>query len=84
MAQKTPIKAEDASETSTPFKPGSCSICKSPTVEALHPFCSRRCANVDLARWLGGGYVIADAGQDGDEDDDQIVRPTGSNSSEDE
>lgn len=84
MAQKTPIKAEVPEETAHPFKAGRCSICKAPTDEALHPFCSRRCANVDLARWLGGGYVIADAGQDGDEDDDQIARPTKDNASEDE
>jgi uncharacterized protein len=84
MAQKSPIKALSDSETSTPFKAGRCSVCKAPTDEALHPFCSQRCANVDLARWLGGGYVIADAGQDGDEDDEQIARPTEGNAREDE
>jgi uncharacterized protein len=84
MAQKTPIKAQAERAASQPFKAGRCSICKSPTDEALHPFCSPRCANVDLARWLGGGYVIADAGQDGDEDDDQIVRPAGGNANEDD
>lgn len=25
----------------------------------FRPFCSRRCADIDLARWLGSGFVIA-------------------------
>ena len=36
-----------------------CPICrKNPTVEAYRPFCSKRCADVDLQRWFTGGYVI--------------------------
>ena len=27
-------------------------------MEASRPFCSRRCADVDLNRWLSGAYVI--------------------------
>jgi len=27
-------------------------------VPAFKPFCSRRCADVDLAHWLGGSYAI--------------------------
>ena len=37
---------------------GRCPICGKPTVEAFKPFCSRRCADVDLQRWLTGGYAI--------------------------
>lgn len=36
----------------------SCPICAKPTDEAHRPFCSKRCADVDLARWLGSGYAI--------------------------
>lgn len=36
----------------------SCPICKKPTVAAYRPFCSRRCADIDLAHWLRGDYVI--------------------------
>jgi endogenous inhibitor of DNA gyrase (YacG/DUF329 family) len=36
----------------------SCPICNKATDVAHRPFCSKRCANVDLARWLGGGYAI--------------------------
>lgn len=35
-----------------------CPICQRPVVAGLAPFCSRRCADVDLARWLGGVYRI--------------------------
>lgn len=35
-----------------------CPICGKPSVEAYKPFCSKRCADVDLNRWLTGSYVI--------------------------
>ena len=35
-----------------------CPICGKPAVEASRPFCSRRCADVDLNRWLSGAYTI--------------------------
>lgn len=81
MAQKSPVRsapnvAPSPDSSATSPHTGRCSVCKAATVAALHPFCSRRCADVDLARWLGGGYVIPDSGLDGDEDDEQIARPT--------
>jgi endogenous inhibitor of DNA gyrase (YacG/DUF329 family) len=36
----------------------SCPICDKPTLPAYRPFCSRRCADVDLARWLNGSYAV--------------------------
>ena len=39
------------------FRP--CAICGKPVVEAYKPFCSKRCANIDLGRWLKGSYAIA-------------------------
>ncbi len=36
----------------------SCSICKKPTHPDARPFCSRRCADVDLARWFNGSYAV--------------------------
>lgn len=40
----------------------SCPICGKAPVEAYRPFCSKRCADVDLGRWLNGAYTIeADA-----------------------
>lgn len=35
-----------------------CPICRAPTDPKYRPFCSRRCADVDLARWLNGVYAI--------------------------
>lgn len=43
-------------QTSTTTK--HCPICKKPTDERYRPFCSKRCADVDLARWLNGAYAI--------------------------
>lgn len=35
-----------------------CPICSKPSVFAYRPFCSKRCADIDLHRWLAGGYAI--------------------------
>jgi endogenous inhibitor of DNA gyrase (YacG/DUF329 family) len=35
-----------------------CPICGKPATEASKPFCSERCRDVDLNRWLSGSYVI--------------------------
>ena len=35
-----------------------CPICKAETVRAYRPFCSKRCADVDLNRWLSEQYRI--------------------------
>ena len=36
----------------------SCPICGRDTVKDVRPFCSKRCADVDLARWFNGGYAV--------------------------
>jgi endogenous inhibitor of DNA gyrase (YacG/DUF329 family) len=35
-----------------------CAICGKPAVQRYKPFCSARCADIDLGRWLKGSYVI--------------------------
>lgn len=35
-----------------------CPICGKPVVQAWRPFCSKRCADVDLQRWFSGSYSI--------------------------
>ena len=35
-----------------------CPICHKETDPKYRPFCSKRCADVDLGRWLTGAYVI--------------------------
>lgn len=37
---------------------GKCVICGKPKDERLKPFCSKRCADVDLNRWFSGQYAI--------------------------
>ena len=49
-----------------------CPICAKPAAEAFRPFCSRRCADVDLNRWLSGAYSIPgreDEEEDGEHDE---------------
>jgi uncharacterized protein len=46
-----------------------CPICGKPTVEASKPFCSERCRDVDLNRWLSNSYAIPGATED-DQDTD--------------
>ncbi|UXN73804.1 DNA gyrase inhibitor YacG [Devosia sp. A8/3-2] len=57
-----------------------CPICGKPAVEKYRPFCSARCADVDLNRWFTGSYVIParddepqqDNALPGDNEDDNI------------
>jgi endogenous inhibitor of DNA gyrase (YacG/DUF329 family) len=35
-----------------------CPICGKPAEPDYRPFCSRRCADVDLQRWFSGSYVV--------------------------
>ena len=51
---------------------GPCPVCKAPNDPALRPFCSRRCADLDLLRWLRGAYAIP--GHDGDAAEEQAPR----------
>ena len=46
-----------------------CAICETKPVDTkFKPFCSKRCADVDLSRWLKGSYAIP--GRPSDEADD--------------
>jgi len=40
-----------------------CPICGKPADQSFHPFCSRRCADVDLNRWLGEIYTAPCVGE---------------------
>ena len=48
-------------ETPKPTAPRKCPNCGKPRDAKYDPFCSKRCADVDLARWLKGSYVIPGA-----------------------
>lgn len=46
----------DGAPAAEPTRP--CPICGKPSEVAWRPFCSNRCANVDLNRWLSGAYAV--------------------------
>jgi endogenous inhibitor of DNA gyrase (YacG/DUF329 family) len=39
-------------------KPAPCPLCGKPRQEQYRPFCSKRCADIDMGRWLKEGYAI--------------------------
>jgi endogenous inhibitor of DNA gyrase (YacG/DUF329 family) len=51
-----------------------CPICGKPRAEKFRPFCSRRCADVDLHRWLTGVYAVPAV------EDDELPDDEGSDS----
>jgi endogenous inhibitor of DNA gyrase (YacG/DUF329 family) len=51
-----PKKAAGPGKRTPKAKP--CPICGKPATAASHPFCSERCRDVDLNRWLSGSYVV--------------------------
>lgn len=50
-----------------------CPICQKTSAPSYRPFCSRRCADVDLGRWLSGSYAIPT--DESDDDDAEPPRP---------
>jgi len=52
-----------------PVSERKCVICGKPQDENYKPFCSKRCADVDLNRWFTGGYAIP-ATQEDDPDEE--------------
>jgi endogenous inhibitor of DNA gyrase (YacG/DUF329 family) len=58
---------DEAARKDTPL--AACPICGKPADPAFKPFCSKRCADVDLNRWLSGIYsvpVVEDEDEDGE------------------
>jgi endogenous inhibitor of DNA gyrase (YacG/DUF329 family) len=47
-----------------PEKRNVCPICGEPAEQRFRPFCSRRCADVDLNRWLSGVYAVPVVGEE--------------------
>ncbi|MFT5631250.1 MAG: endogenous inhibitor of DNA gyrase (YacG/DUF329 family) [Gammaproteobacteria bacterium] len=41
-----------------------CPICNHAVMAKFKPFCSKRCADVDLSKWLSGSYAIPLANSD--------------------
>jgi endogenous inhibitor of DNA gyrase (YacG/DUF329 family) len=56
-----------------------CPICGKPQDEKFRPFCTKRCADIDLGRWFSGGYaipVVEDDEAPGDSGDGEGVDDT--------
>ena len=52
-----------------------CPLCGEETVQRYRPFCSRRCADIDLVRWMNGAYAVPSQREedvDVPEDDDPL------------
>jgi endogenous inhibitor of DNA gyrase (YacG/DUF329 family) len=64
-APKEAVKEAAKESVKASAKP--CPICGKPATEASRPFCSERCRDVDLNRWLSNSYAIP-AAKDDDED----------------
>ena len=45
----------------------SCPLCMKESDPKYRPFCSKRCADIDLGRWLTGSYVIPGAAAETEE-----------------
>jgi hypothetical protein len=67
------MSADDAPspKPAQPAKSRPCPICGKPRSERYDPFCSKRCADVDLHRWLKGGYVIPGSEPGGGEPEEE-------------
>jgi uncharacterized protein len=64
-----PAKAAGRGKATPKGKEKPCPICGKPASEASRPFCSERCRDVDLNRWLSGSYVVPGR-EEADEDEE--------------
>ncbi len=70
--------SSDNADAGDPERPGPrCPICSRPMSEPHRPFCSRRCADIDLHRWLSGVYSVptTEPPEDGEQDKDNKAEP---------
>ncbi len=65
----------DDGDADVPMAGRRCPVCGKPTVYRMRPFCSRRCADLDLGRWLKGDYRIATDDEAGPGDDIETEDP---------
>ncbi|MGH6864619.1 MAG: DNA gyrase inhibitor YacG [Methyloceanibacter sp.] len=60
-ARNTPIRPRNGKAGSADDvrkATGRCPVCAKPVVRQHRPFCSKRCAEIDLGRWLKGAYAV--------------------------
>ena len=58
LPRRPNIPPMDQSTPPTPRSAKRCPICGKPALHRFRPFCSKRCADIDLHRWLGGSYAV--------------------------
>ena len=56
MAEKTSKSSQTAKVV--PLKRAKCPTCGKPSAPEARPFCSKRCADIDLGRWLNEDYRV--------------------------
>jgi endogenous inhibitor of DNA gyrase (YacG/DUF329 family) len=64
-------KEQEPKDSQAPIGAVTCPVCEKPAAEAYRPFCSKRCADLDLGRWFSGNYRIPTEerpGEEGEED----------------
>ena len=67
--EASPLSGKKLKKSEGRKKGQACPICGKPRSEAIRPFCSKHCADIDLARWLDGRYAIPGKQTDDDEAD---------------
>ncbi|RCS25707.1 DNA gyrase inhibitor YacG [Phyllobacterium salinisoli] len=72
MSGKKDISAAPGAKVTPLRPPRPCPECGKPSSREDYPFCSPRCRNIDLNRWLTGAYVIpaVESAEDSDDSDD--------------
>lgn len=50
-----------------------CPICKKQPTKAYRPFCSKRCADIDLGKWMAGQYAVPSERLDETDELDQAL-----------
>ena len=58
MTAPSRSKAKATSPGGRAPKAAKCPVCGKPADPVYRPFCSKRCSDIDLGRWLGGRYAI--------------------------
>ncbi len=59
-------------EQAKPEATGHCPQCDKETVHRYRPFCSKRCADLDLHNWLQGNYAIPTEEEDSQVPEDAV------------
>ena len=55
-----------------------CPICSKPSDTRYRPFCSKRCADIDLGKWIRGDYAVpSEDPEDAERAFDELDRPDG-------